>query len=315
VPDAADPSTPDSGLAGGSPSARVVDQPGPQASTALRIRRLQLHDLRLWTAAAHQPDRSGLQVRDHRRQRRVHDRTAVIGASNALRERAWDPQSLWGWADPLVEQATRRFTRRSSASSASSPCHRRLLPALAFTQADMGAPHDGGWAILVMVAVTAIAAWPVRPPTSRSDLDHAPGVSTMPSARGLTRRRQVRRSDPALRRQPAAAVRASDTRTETMLYRNWLAGFSARPTAKPRRSTAALYDARSLTGTKRRRSRQPRDSRRHAEPQERPVGEGRRADQAGRPEAYEYLQGVNGMDRIGAGFIAVSPRSCSRCST
>ncbi|MDT5039677.1 MAG: hypothetical protein QOE51_662, partial [Actinoplanes sp.] len=29
--------------------------------------------------------------------------TAIIGASNALRERAWDPQTLWGWADPLVE--------------------------------------------------------------------------------------------------------------------------------------------------------------------------------------------------------------------
>ncbi len=28
--------------------------------------------------------------------------TAVIGASNALRERAWVPQSLWGWSDPLV---------------------------------------------------------------------------------------------------------------------------------------------------------------------------------------------------------------------
>ena len=33
--------------------------------------------------------------------------TAIIGASNALRERAWDPQSMWGWADPLVEQATK----------------------------------------------------------------------------------------------------------------------------------------------------------------------------------------------------------------
>ncbi|HEU4424305.1 MAG TPA: MFS transporter, partial [Pilimelia sp.] len=32
--------------------------------------------------------------------------TAIIGAANALRERAWDPQSMWGWADPLVEQAT-----------------------------------------------------------------------------------------------------------------------------------------------------------------------------------------------------------------
>ncbi|HEY0002447.1 MAG TPA: MFS transporter, partial [Actinoplanes sp.] len=33
--------------------------------------------------------------------------TAIIGASNALRERAWNPESLWGWANPLVEQSTR----------------------------------------------------------------------------------------------------------------------------------------------------------------------------------------------------------------
>jgi hypothetical protein len=33
--------------------------------------------------------------------------TAVVGASDALREKAWDPQSMWGWADTLVDQATR----------------------------------------------------------------------------------------------------------------------------------------------------------------------------------------------------------------
>ncbi len=33
--------------------------------------------------------------------------TAIIGASNALRERAWDPGTMWGWADPLVQDATR----------------------------------------------------------------------------------------------------------------------------------------------------------------------------------------------------------------
>ena len=38
--------------------------------------------------------------------------TAVIGASNALRERAWDPGSMWGWADPLVEQATKAIYQK-----------------------------------------------------------------------------------------------------------------------------------------------------------------------------------------------------------
>ncbi|MET0415783.1 MAG: MFS transporter, partial [Actinoplanes sp.] len=32
--------------------------------------------------------------------------TSIIGASNALRERAWEPQTLWSWADSLVDQAT-----------------------------------------------------------------------------------------------------------------------------------------------------------------------------------------------------------------
>src|SRR5262245_17704113 len=27
---------------------------------------------------------------------------AVVGASDSLRERAWDPARMWGWADPLV---------------------------------------------------------------------------------------------------------------------------------------------------------------------------------------------------------------------
>src|SRR5690606_33195414 len=30
---------------------------------------------------------------------------AVIGASNAVRERAWNPGAMWEWADPLVEKA------------------------------------------------------------------------------------------------------------------------------------------------------------------------------------------------------------------
>jgi len=38
--------------------------------------------------------------------------SSVIGASNALRERAWDPKTMWGWADPLVEKATKAVYQR-----------------------------------------------------------------------------------------------------------------------------------------------------------------------------------------------------------
>ena len=47
--------------------------------------------------------------------------TSITGASNALRERAWDPSYMWGWADPLVDKATKAvynkvFTRLRRAS-------------------------------------------------------------------------------------------------------------------------------------------------------------------------------------------------------
>src|SRR5690349_13303068 len=90
--------------------------------------------------------------------------TAVIGASNALRERAWDPQALWGWADPLVQQATRAvYEKVFSVFGVITLAIVRLYLLWRSRQAEMGvATTTAGWAILVLVAVTAIAAWPVR---------------------------------------------------------------------------------------------------------------------------------------------------------
>ena len=58
--------------------------------------------------------------------------TAVIGASNALRERAWDPETMWGWADPLVDQATKAvYSKVFSVFGVITLGGRRPLPALA----------------------------------------------------------------------------------------------------------------------------------------------------------------------------------------
>ena len=89
--------------------------------------------------------------------------TAVIGASNALRERAWDPGVMWGWADPLVEKATRSiYTRVFTVFGTITLAIVGLYLLWRSRQAQMSvAMTTAGWAILVMVVVTALAAWPV----------------------------------------------------------------------------------------------------------------------------------------------------------
>ena len=90
--------------------------------------------------------------------------TAVIGASNATRERAWDPGTMWSWADPLVEKATQSvYNRVFTVFGAVTLAVVGVYLLWRARQAEMSAAMTtAGWAILVMVAVTAIAAWPVR---------------------------------------------------------------------------------------------------------------------------------------------------------
>src|SRR3954452_5909063 len=157
--------------------------------------------------------------------------TAVIGASNALRERAWDPQSLWGWADPLVQQATRAvYEKVFSTFGVITLAVVGLYLLWRSRQADMGAATTtAGWAVLIMVIVTAIAAWPVRSAnladqsliTSLSVVHDAVG----PRAQGsdATGGCKLGKADACQDNRPPA-VRASDMATETMLYRNWVRG-------------------------------------------------------------------------------------------
>lgn len=239
--------------------------------------------------------------------------TAVIGASNALRERAWDPQTLWGWADPLVEQATKAvYEKVFSVFGAVTLAVVGLYLLWRSRQADMGAATTtAGWAILVMVAVTAIAAWPVRS-ANLADQSLITGLSVVHDAVGPRAQNTPagQCDDPT----PGAcddnrppAVRASDTSTETMLYRNWLRGLlGSADSETAQKYGRALYDARSLSWRDAERLRtNPTD--REATIAAKNTQWEKVAEQVKQedPEAYEYLQGVNGMDRIGAGFIAV----------
>jgi hypothetical protein len=238
--------------------------------------------------------------------------TAVIGASNALRERAWDPQALWGWADPLVEQATRAvYEKVFSVFGVITLSIVGLYLIWRSRQAEMGAATTtAGWAILVMVAVTAIAAWPVR----SANIADQTLITTLGVVHDAVGPRPAKLGDGECKlggsectdnRPPA--VRASDTATETMLYRNWMRGMlGSADSDTAKKYGAALYDARSLTWDEAQRIRDNPSTRDAVLNGKKDQFE-RVAEQVSKedPEAYEYLKGVNGMDRIGAGFIAV----------
>jgi uncharacterized membrane protein len=237
----------------------------------------------------------------------------VIGAANALRERAWDPGTMWGWADPLVEQATksvyqRVFTVFGGVTLAIVGIYllwrsRQAQMSLAMTTA--------GWAILVMVVVTALAAWPVQ---SARIADSALVTSLTSVHNAVGPPAQTTPADECPLPNPDAcvdhrspALRASDTAVDTMLYRNWLRGMlGSADSVTAQKYGYALYVARTFTWE------ELQDAR--SSPQSRDELIRDKADEWMRiaeqiktedPEAYQYLQGTNGMERIGAGFIAL----------
>jgi hypothetical protein len=238
--------------------------------------------------------------------------TAIIGASNALRERAWDPKSLWGWADKLVEQATKDvYEKVFHVFGAITLAVIGIYLIWRSRQADMGAATTTvGWAILVMVAVTAIAAWPVRS-ANLADQSLVASLDVVHSA--LDPQSQddgdttCKLGDPkaCIDNRPPA-VRASDTVTETMLYRNWLRGvLGSADSETAQKYGSALYRAHSFQWDEIedvRKNPRTRDAMIELKKNEwRALSAQIKTED---PEAYEYLQGTNGMERIGAGFIA-----------
>ncbi|GGJ97366.1 hypothetical protein GCM10010123_29220 [Pilimelia anulata] len=237
--------------------------------------------------------------------------TMIIGASNALRERAWDPRSMWNWADPMVAGATRAiYEKVFSVFGLLTLCVVGLYLIWRSRQSDMSsALTTAGWALLVMTAVTAIAAWPVR----SANLADATLIGSLGVVHEAVGPRPVALpkcddADPeSCKDHRPPAIRASDTVTESMLYKNWLRGLlgSAESTTA-RKYGLALYDAKALSwdeAAKIRANPSTRETTIAAKNAQwrKVVGQIKTED----PEAYQYLTGAKGMDRIGAGFIAL----------
>jgi hypothetical protein len=239
--------------------------------------------------------------------------SSVIGASNALREKAWVPASMWGWADPLVETATQAVYKKVfTVFGGVTLAVVGLYLLWRSRQSDMSATMTTvGWALLIMVAVTALARWPVQSAnladgtlTASLNAVHqaiGPRDETLPEDR-------CRNLDPkACTDNRAPAQRASDTATQGLLYRNWLRGLlGSSESETAQRYGPILYDAKSYSWDELEKMRTDQKFRqdiidRKANNWNRVAQQIKTED----PEAYEHLKGVRGMDRIGAGFIAI----------
>jgi hypothetical protein len=238
--------------------------------------------------------------------------TGVIGASNALRERAWNPKAMWGWADPLVDRATKAvYLKVFTAFGAITLAIIGLYLLWRSRQSDLSnAMTTAGWAVLVMVVITAIAQWPTwSANVADTTLIGSLGVihdAVGPPSQNIPAEQCVFKPEDCIdHRLPA--VRASDTASDGMLYRNWLRGeLGSADSETAKRYGPVLYDAKSFTWGETQDIRKDPKQRQILIDQKQKrwmkVAEQIKTED---PEAYEYLQGTRGMERIGAGFIAI----------
>ncbi len=235
----------------------------------------------------------------------------IVGASDALRESAWQPQNLWGWANPLVEKATQSVYRRVFTVFGTITLGIVGLYLLwRSRQSDMSsAMTTAGWALLVMVAVTAIAAWPVRS-ANIADKSLVTGLNVVHDAVGPpaanTPLSQCTSVTGACQDQRPPAVRASDTAVETILYRNWLRdelGSATSTTAQ--KYGFALYDARTLSWDELQQAGDPNTMHQLITTKQQQWMKVAKQIKTEDPEAYQYMQGQHATDRIGTGMIAI----------
>jgi hypothetical protein len=236
----------------------------------------------------------------------------IVGAADALRESAWQPQNLWGWANPLVDKATKSVYRRVFTVFGTITLGVVGLYLLwRSRQSDMSsAMTTAGWAILVMVAVTAIAAWPVRS-ANVADQSLVTGLNVVHDAVGPppanTPLSQCTSVAGACQDHRPPAVRASDTAVETIIYRNWLRdelGSATSPTAQ--KYGLILYDSKTLTWDELWQTNgDPTAYNSLIGVKKQHWMRVAKQIKSEDPEAYQYLQGARTSDRVGSGIIAI----------
>ena len=255
--------------------------------------------------------------------------TGIIGASNGLREAAWTPAGMWSWANDFLDAASQAIYQQVfSVFGAITVGLVGIYLVWRSRQADMSmAVTTAGWAVLILVLVTAVARWPVEAATF-ADEGLTSSLGVVQDAIGPQGDEDCEGDCRDLR---TPAQNASDMATGEVLYMNWLrATLGKGEEAEYQRNSdgdivyddegnpvvtggnvaykygPALFDAQAMTWLEIERSRASTTDRQSiiASKQEQWLKVAAAIEQED-PEAYATLTGARGWDRVGTGFLAL----------
>jgi len=221
----------------------------------------------------------------------------LVGLDNSVREYAYRPNSMWGWTNDFVQRASDAL--RDRVFTVWGAVVLGIVGLWLLWGARGGnlsqAAVTAGWAIMVMAVVTAVAAWPVKASTAADNtLTGALGQISS----GLSRQSADDDREPA--------VRASGVLTETVLYDQWLRGtLGSADSETARKYGPDLYRARSISWAEAKEMRKGADERKKILEQKGKLWtETAEKVKDEDPDAYEYLVGRKGSERVGAAMLA-----------
>lgn len=237
---------------------------------------------------------------------------AGVGFDNTMCTYAYTPHRLWGWSDAPIAAATRSMYHNVwSLIATLFVVFAGIYMAWRARRGDMNETVGlVAWMLAVAIVVTAIAQWPTRS-TDAADAVAGAGLNAVHSVNDLgpqtvTGTKCVLADPDACVDHRTAVDRSSDVVTDGLLYRTWLASeFGSADSKTAQQYGYALYDAQAFTWA------DAATFEAHPELRKTMIEEkqARFRDvaalvKAQDPEAYEYLQGTHGTDRLYMALVA-----------
>ncbi len=237
---------------------------------------------------------------------------SIMGASNGLREHAYNPGSIWHLSDLFLSTVT--HTTYKYVFNPVGCLVLALTGMFLVYRSRNGLMSEtmkvSCWALLVTVAITGLAKWPVEA-AHGTDAVAAKGLGVVHSIFGPAKVEipadQCVLGGDACTDFRSPATRASDVAVETVLYKSWLRAVLGDADSKTAETYGpALYDATAISwGEAERIDGNPTLRQQLLEQKAQQWNAIAAKIRTEDPVAYEYLQGKHSSDRVGAGAIAI----------